>query len=264
MKRVPLKVVLVVALCAVSPTLVGAAGSWTYAAFGDSVPFGAFASLGRGYVPLYSKAVAVDNGVTVNRYNLSVPGWRSRDLRDALRGNAVFRLTAFSSRVISVSIGGGDLSSARDLYKQGICGGVDNEDCMRGTVSALQANWDSILSSILTLRRSRPTIVRTMDIYNPFVNRDKASDSWPAGGDGVSDFDELKPYLDEVNAYIASSSTARGVLVAPVYYWFNGPNGDEDPDDKGLLAFDDFHPNDRGHALMASLLRDLGYSTVTP
>jgi lysophospholipase L1-like esterase len=96
------------------------------------------------------------------------------------------------------------------------------------------------------------------------VNVDKASDSWPLGGDGISDFDELKPYLDEVNAHIAASSASHGVLVAPVYQAFNGVTGDEDPGDKGLTAFDDFHPNGLGHAVIASLLRGLGYATVTP
>jgi lysophospholipase L1-like esterase len=264
MKPVPLKVILVVALCAAAPAFVGAAGVVTYTAFGDSIAFGAFASLGRGYVPLYAKAVANDNGVTVNKYNFGVPGWTSLDLRNALSSNAVFRLAAFSSKVITVNVGGSELSAARGLYKQGTCGGVDNEDCLHAAVLALETNWDSILDSILALRHNRPTVVRAMDIYNPYVNVDKASDTWPAGGDGVSDFNELKPYLDDINAYIAGASTAKGVLVAPVYAAFNGANGDEDPNDKALLAFDHFHPNNSGHALIASLLRSLGYSTVTP
>jgi lysophospholipase L1-like esterase len=264
MKRVALTLVLVLALCASAPALVGAAGSLSYTAFGDSIAFGAFALPGHGYVPLYSKAVAVDNGVTVNRLNLGVPGWTSGDLRNALSRNAVFRLAAFSSKVITVNIGGSDLNALRSLYKQGTCGGVDNEDCLRAGVLVLESNWDSILDSIRALRKRRPTVIRAVDFYNPFVNEDKATDTWPVGGDGTSDFAELKPYLDELNTYITASSIARGVLVAPVYLAFNGPTGDEDAGDKGLLAFDHFHPNDRGHALIASLLRDLGYSTVTP
>jgi hypothetical protein len=39
---------------------------------------------------------------------------------------------------------------------------------------------------------------------------------------------------------------------------------DQDPGAAGLLAFDEFHPNGAGHALIASLLRALGYSAVTP
>ena len=55
-----------------------------------------------------------------------------------------------------------------------------------------------------------------MTIYNPFVNEDKASDSWPPGGDGTSDFTILKPYLDILNAYIATASLTKGVLIAHI------------------------------------------------
>jgi len=58
--------------------------------------------------------------------------------------------------------------------------------------------------------------------------------------------------------------TAHGALVAQVYDAFNGPLHDQDPGAAGLLAFDDFHPNAAGHALIASRLRALGYFTVTP
>jgi lysophospholipase L1-like esterase len=67
-----------------------------------------------------------------------------------------------------------------------------------------------------------------------------------------------------VNAYITSTSNAKGILVAPVYANFNGALGDEDAGEKGLLAFDNFHPNAQGHALIAKLLRDLGYTKITP
>jgi len=135
------------------PTLVSAAGSAIYSAYGDSIAFGAFAPIGRGYVPLYANAIANDdNGVFV----------------------------------------------------------------------------------------SGPT------------------------GPGNTDFDVFKPYLDDINAYIFSTSMAHGVLVAPVYDAFNGPLHDQDPGAAGLLAFDDFHPNAAGHALIAKKLRALGYFTVTP
>jgi lysophospholipase L1-like esterase len=80
----------------------------------------------------------------------------------------------------------------------------------------------------------------------------------------VNDFQALKPYLEDVNAYIASSSAANGILSADVYHAFNGPNGDQDPSSKGYLAFDNFHPNALGHFVIASLLRGLGYAVTIP
>jgi len=246
------------------PARVGAAGTAVYTAFGDSIAFGALAPIGRGYVPLYAKALATDNGVLVAPTDLGVPGWTSQDLLNALKTKLVFRLAAFTANVITWNIGGNDLSAARNLYKNGTCGGDDHQDCLRAAVAALKNNWDGILQTLLTLRHGRPTILRTMDIYNPFVAEDKASDTYAPSGPGNTDFDVLKPYLDDVNAYIFGTSTAHGVLVAQVYDAFNGPLHDQDPAAAGLLAFDEFHPNAAGHALIASRLRALGYFTVTP
>jgi lysophospholipase L1-like esterase len=74
----------------------------------------------------------------------------------------------------------------------------------------------------------------------------------------------LKPYIDDVNVYILNTATAQNIGCARVYLAFNGPLGTDDPWDKGLLAFDRFHPNDAGHALIAHLLRELGYQSTAP
>ncbi len=55
-----------------------------------------------------------------------------------------------------------------------------------------------------------------MDIYNPYVNRDVAADSWANDG-GLNDFQAFKPYVDEANSHIAATSVANGIRYAPVY-----------------------------------------------
>jgi hypothetical protein len=52
--------------------------------------------------------------------------------------------------------------------------------------------------------------------------------------------------------------------VADVYKAFNGDSGDTDPGDAGLLAFDRYHPGPVGHAVIANLLRALGYQAIVP
>jgi lysophospholipase L1-like esterase len=130
----------------------------------------------------------------------------------------------------------------------------------------LEQNWNDIIQTLFNLRQGKPTIFRTMDIYNPFVAEDQASDTVAPFGPGATDFDVFKTYLDDVNTYIRVKSMANGVLVAPVYDAFNGSNHDQDPGTANppLLAFDDFHPNAAGHALIAAKLRALLYFTVTP
>lgn len=239
-----------------------AAQQVTYTALGDSLAFGVFAPLGQGYVPLYRDHLARDTGRKVFLYNLGVPGWNSQDLRQALERNFLFQLLIWSSEVVTVNIGGNDLRAARTAYKTQSCGGDDNQDCLVAAVGTFKQNWDAIIGRILQLRGSRKTLIRTMDIYNPYVDEDKASDSWSEVSN-ENDCTILKSYLEQVNDYIAQTSANFGAS-AKVYEAFNGPAGDRDPAEKVLLAFDGFHPNKAGHALMASQLRALGYAPLLP
>jgi lysophospholipase L1-like esterase len=233
-----------------------------YTALGDSLAFGAFALPGKGYVPVYARHLQTDLQLPVTLVPLGIPGWTSGELLSALRGNFLFRVSVFTSEVVTWNIGGNDLNAARSRYKSKNCGGADNQDCLRAAVLALKANWSDIIAEIQHLRWQRRTLVRTTDIYNPYVNVDRASDTWP--GDAGNDLAVLKPYVDDVNAYILNTSTAQNIGCARVYLAFNGPFGTDDPADKGLLAFDRFHPNSAGHARIAQLLRQLGYEQDVP
>jgi hypothetical protein len=66
------------------------------------------------------------------------------------------------------------------------------------------------------LRSTENTIVRTMDIYNPYVRTDKVSDTWRNDG-GMNDFQVFKRYVDKVNYHIATTSSTRGIPYARVY-----------------------------------------------
>ena len=91
-----------------------------------------------------------------------------------------------------------------DHYTQGTCGGVDNLDCVRNAVTSLEQNWSAIIIELLTLRGTNNAIIRTMDIYDPYVASDMQK--------GI--FTTLEPYLDEVNNYIHTTAAANGVSVA--------------------------------------------------
>lgn len=235
------------------------AATWDYTALGDSLGtgFGAF----KGYVPRYETHIEADTRNTVNLNNLSRNGWTSSDLLYALRNDAGFRRAVRRAEVVTYDVGGNDLRDARERYKQGTCGGADNQDCLRATESKFESNWTAITAEILGLRSPRNTIIRTMDIYNPYVNRDMAADSWANDG-GLNDFQAFKPYVDEANSHIAATSVANGIRYAPVYQAFNGPSGIEDPSSKGYIFIDGLHPNDRGHTVIAGLFKDLGYAPL--
>jgi lysophospholipase L1-like esterase len=237
---------------------IAAAQNVIYTALGDSLGFGLFAPIGDGYVPVYRRQLAADTGLNATLVNLSVPGWTSTDLLNAIRGNLVFRLSIATSSVVTVDIGGNDLLGARGDYGDRTCGGADNQDCLRATIATFKANWVAILNEVLSLRSTSNTIIRTMDVYNPYVNQDRARDTWP--NDQGNDFQVTKFYLDDLNNFIAITSESRNIPCARVYRAFNGPNGDRDAREQNYLAFDGRHPNGRGHARIAAEFRVLGYS----
>ena len=234
----------------------------SYTALGDSIAFGLWAPPGQGYVSLYAGYLQTDLSLPVTLSPLGIPGWTSGDLLNAVRSNFVFRIAILFSDAVTWNIGGNDLRAARSQYKGGNCGGSDNQECLRAAVKTFKTNWDGIISEIFALRRFRRTLIRTSDIYNPYVAEDLAADTWP--NDGGNDFQILNGYLDQVNSYIAVTSTTQHIAYAPVHFWFNGPAGNIDPATIGLLAFDGFHPSTAGHALIALLLRQQGYATVIP
>ena len=127
-----------------------------------------------------------------------------------------------------------------------------------------EENWEAIRFEIRALRTTdgtlTPTIIRTMNVYNPYVDADKSADTWL--DDEGNDFKVFKRYIDGVNTYIADNSKANGIPYADVYRAFNGPNGDIDPRTYRYISWDGLHPNDAGHKKMADLLRDLKYAPL--
>jgi lysophospholipase L1-like esterase len=256
-----LRLILVVVLLvgASQGTTLAAPASWDYVALGDSLAtgFGAF----TGYVPRYEAHIETDTGVAVTRTNLGRNGWTSSQLLSALRSDPTFRHATREAEIVTWNIGGNDLRAARNSYKKGTCGGRDNQDCLRASVAKLKTNWTAIMAEVLELRSTRPTIVRTMDIYNPYIRTDIASDTWK-NDVGMNDFQVFNSYVYKANLHIATTSYAAGVPYAGVHLAFNGPYGYEDPKSKGYLSFDGLHPNNTGHRVIAGELQKLGYAPL--
>jgi lysophospholipase L1-like esterase len=223
---------------------------WNYVALGDSLAAGAIAE--RGYVPRFADLVVRDTGKQVPVTNLAVSGWQSSDLLTALRMDPQTRSTLQQAQVITFDIGGNDLLHANRLFLARNCGGSDNLECFRDAVSGFKSNWDQILAEITSLRSPNVAIVRTMNIYNPFVAVQKTAGT----------FNVLRPFLEEVNGHIEMTAAAANIKVADVYTAFNGPEHDQDAAAKGWMSVDGVHPNDLGHEAIAEALQGLGYSPL--
>ncbi len=239
---------------------------WLYVALGDSLGTGYNAE--RGYARRYAARLEADTDAEVELINLSRNGFRSADLLQRLESDR-YRAPVGHAQVVTWNIGGNDLQFARYDYQRGRCGGPDNQDCLRAALGELKSNWGQIVAAVLDARALSHTIVRTMDLYNPFVAADRVRNSWPddacddLNADGrCSDFEVFKPYFDEVNAFFAESAAAHGIPLARVSRAFNGPDGMQDPAD--LIGPDGIHPSEAGHARIAESLAALDYAPLWP
>jgi len=217
---------------------------------GDSLAAGLLAQMG--YVPRYATYLNTDTGATVTTLNLGIPGWKSSDLLNALQNDPAFRSQVSDADVVTWDIGGNDLSGPHDSFVANTCGGTDNQDCLRSAVSTFETNWDAIVVELLKLRDPGKTILRTMDIYNPYVAADMQAGR----------FTTIEPYLEQVNNHIHDNAKANNIPVAEVHTAFNGADGTQDPVALGLIAADGFHPNDAGHKVIVDQLRALAYAPL--
>ncbi len=71
-------------------------------------------------------------------------------------------------------------------------------------------------------------------------------------------FEVVHRYWQAANEYVIQAAAGYHIPVARVCAAFMGPNGDEDPMDKGLVV-DGFHPTEQGAELIADMFRKLGY-----
>jgi len=209
-----------------------APAAWDYVALGDSLAVGVGAR--RGYVDRYAAYIEADTGAQVKVINLGESGQRSSELLYAVRHNESMRRALGAAEVVTFNIGINDLGHAGEAYENGVCGGGDNQDCLRAAVETLEENWDAILAELLSLRSTEITIIRTAGIgYTPRVAR------------------IFKPYVAKVNRHIATTAASHDVPYAQPSL------------DQGHLSSDGVHPNDDGYEIIADRLRELGYDPLS-
>jgi lysophospholipase L1-like esterase len=122
------------------------------------------------------------------------------------------------------------------------------------TVALYKTDTDAIMAEILSLRSTDDTIIRATTWPFPWINEWKSE----------SILEEVHPYFTATNEYVIQAASEYNIPVARVDWTFNGPDGHEDPEDKGYLAPDRFHPNQVGWGLIADLFRELRYEPLAP
>jgi hypothetical protein len=121
-------------------------------------------------------------------------------------------------------------------------------------VQIFRETYDALLDEVLDLASSTDTVIRVMDFYFPFVAMYREM--------GI--YDETMHYWKAFNECIINSARKHNIPVAHIFLLFNGANGDEDPVEKGWIAYDGLHPNEIGKELIAAEFRKLGYQYIEP
>ncbi len=226
-----------------------APASLIYVALGDPLTVGTGASY-KGYVARYADYLRTDTSTQVSVINLGQDGQTSSELLHTLRNDAASRQAVRAANVITFNTGLNDLGHAGEAYENGTCRGADNQDCLRAAVETFKENWNAIIAEILSLRSSSNTIIRTIGIgHTPRIFVDDAITTWPNEGK-IENFRFLKPYVEEINHYIATTTADKDVPYVEVYL------------EKSHVNPDGVHPNDEGYQIIAEQLRELGYSPL--
>lgn len=226
-----------------APTIIAAMGSkeWNYAALGDSSTWG--------FMRVYPQYIEEDLGVKVTLRMWAFGGLSSADVLARLRDNKQERLDISRSQVITF------YGNPLHLIGMRITNGDPSEkyDCSPQAIAQYKAELGAIADEILALRKGQPTIIRTYTRFMPFYR------IWNATGA----FEEYQRCVTALDAAIFQVGKERDILVADTGLALNGPNHDQDPNDKSYLI-DTVHENDEGAKIVADVFRKLGYEYIVP
>ena len=123
------------------------------------------------------------------------------------------------------------------------CGGADGLQCLRDSLAEYKYGVEEIFSLLTEAVDPSETLIRAADVY-----------ALPGDESHVTN-----PYWQEAQEFFAETAATYGIPTASVFAEFNGPDGTDDPRDRGLIASDGVHPSEAGALLIAELIHDLGY-----
>jgi hypothetical protein len=219
---------------------------WDLVIFGDSSAFG--------FGVYYAAYIEEDLGVKVRVHERAVGGQTVWGLLSILCDDEEIRELVSEAEVVTFI--GNPRESISETnpwdFECAEASGCYVINCSLVTFEKYIADIEAIIEEILSLRDGSPTIIRAMDCYYPNVRWHKEY--------GV--YEECKQCIDNTNIAIHQAAAAHNIPVARVYDAFNGPDHDEDPNDKGYLSPDGIHTSEEGKKIIAILFRELGYEPV--
>lgn len=133
-------------------------------------------------------------------------------------------------------------------------GSIAPAPCTPRSFEKYTADLEAIWAKVFELRSGQPTILRAIDVANPFVSAWKKSQV----------FDACTVCWECVTNAVRQAAEAYHIPFLSRYDAFNGVKHDEDPGQQGYIGGDGIHPNDLAQQRTAELLAKLGYDPVPP
>lgn len=224
-------------------------GKWEYIVLGDSI---------TSFYPKILKAqIEADfNGdVTIWVINRLRGGQTSSELLEFLQTDERLREEIQEAELITFYIPFGGCSDAMSTYTDGgVCGGEDNQDCVRECLDIYKADTTAIFAELVSLRSPSEALIRTHDIYQFYTSLIQEEKK----------FEVINSYWREANAHVHATAEKFDIPVANVYDAFMGEDGVQPPEENGLVVSDMVHTTLQGAQLIADLLHELGYELAKP
>ena len=221
-------------------------------AFGDSII--SYPSTFAGVIGVYAGMLEEEFGVPVDVRDRTVWGSPPDALLDVL-GTEWLHKDLAEADVVLLEIPQGDTNPAFPTatgwheMDPADCGGDDNQQCLRDYVVENKATVEAIFDELTAMWDPSETLIRAIDVYMLHVGDSHASGTLHI----------LNPYLQETQEYLEETAAKYGIPVAQVFDEYMGPDGTDDPQDRGLVMADQRHPTEAGAQLIAEMLHDLGY-----
>lgn len=230
----------------VTSTTASTPAQWDYVALGSS--FTGWAS----WPETYASFIEEDLGVTITYYDKTVNKAHSDAMLDLIRTDPELRGLLADAEVITFGAAFGEWEQRVMTYaKGGDCGGADNQDCLREALDGTVQRTEAIFDELVALRGPDEALISAFKIgtwlAELFCEWD--SECWRVlAGYFVDLFDSTERIAEERNIRVVNALEA---LHAPGVY--------EAPMNRDYLVSDRTHLSEEGSAIVANLLRDLGY-----
>lgn len=243
---------------------------WSLVAVGDSIAYNSPDDCRgcTGFVDRYAAAITQATGHPVQVQNLSEhSGLQTDDLLAELKTDSQRREALSKADIIIVSIAYNDnpVTGNDDPCHAYTGNGWDwtkvTPTCTAAAAVKFQPKLESVYAQIVTLRAGKPTIFRTINMYNDWIggaDSDTGKDTPPEATNATH------ALYDAWSAMICKAAEANGFGCADTYHAFNGLDGLKVAAGDLTASKANGHPSDKGNEVIAGVLADLGYAPLGP